>query len=686
MRDLSAIPRWAKVIWMVWLALAMGLAAGPFVWHVEQFRNPGPAVYAAFLAAIPLLVIGSLVYSRARRRWLAWEPWIFLATPLILVAIHEPRTLLTITAVPAAALGFGLLLLRLARIGIRGGVAGLVPPLVLGLAAMMALLLPLGLAGMLWLWPVLLLPIVCLVKERRLVVEAWRVSTEAWITDESLRGTPAGLSIPWLFILEVLAVLTTLAPSRVWDVLRNHLVLAQHYAASWTLAPIPGLEYSYFPQGVELFMSVGLAISGQTGAQVICGLFFPVLMGLAWCIARECGASRGAALTGITIAAAIPSLHWTGSVAKNDAATAALLLGALYTYLLFRNTRDFRIVLVGAFMLSMAFHVKHVAIFGAVPIALLYLRAAWLTPKRVRSLALLALITLAVAPAYQIRAWKLMGNPFFPFSANTIASGTVKEYSTLTRPRTRLVRFPWTLHFDGRMAWEATSTSENPVGMFFVLFLPLGFMVRGGSRKWLPVLFFALLHYILWGMLLLIVRYFIAALAVLAMFYADRILNFWNRGGRLVQASVSFGLLFALLFGLCGTLLVEANAPFAAYFLKRIDRQQYLTEVVPDYGSLAFAVRAASPGDGIFGIGNCAGAYAGNTRFNCAPCNPPDGGAACGVTDLKPAIDGLRPRFIVIGNLPRLGPIREYVKNDLGAREVYRDRDFIVFNAGAPLR
>jgi len=671
-------------IWIVWLIVALALTAQPFLWHVEQFRNLGPLPFAAFLIAGALLVLATPVYARLRRRWLGWEPLVFLVTPPILVGIHDPRALLAVATVPPAVLGLGLLIVRCVRIESGGGVPGLLVPMALGLGAMMALLLPLGLAGALWLWPLLLLPLVYLVRMRRRVIDSWRTSVEAWTTDESLRGALAGLCVPWLFILEVLTVLTVLAPSRVWDVLRNHLFLAQYYLEKGALAPIAGLDYSYFPQGVELFMSMGLALAGQAGAQIIPALFFPVLMGAGWCIARECGASRAAALVGIAAAATMPALHWTGSVAKNDAATAAFLLVALYAYLRFLNTRDFRVVLAGAFLLSMAFHVKHVAIFGAVPLALLYLHAVWLTPRRIRSLALLAMIALAVAPAYQLRAWRLVGNPFFPYSVGGIVEGSVRDYSTSRRSPTRLFTVPGRVLFDGRAGWEYTSTSNNPVGMFPLLFLPLVFIGRGSSRKWWAVLFFALLHYAFWALMLVVIRYFIAVLAVLAVFYADRIFNFWNSGGRLVRTTVSFALLYAFLFGLCGTLLVEANAPFLAYFMRRINREQYLTEVVPDYGSLAQALRLSSPGDRIFGVGNCAAAYAGGpARFDCLPCNRFDGGGACSVDDARPALERAQARFIIVRDRPDLAPVSEYVMKQMRGREVYRDRYCIVLEAGA---
>ena len=116
----------------------------------------------------------------------------------------------------------------------------------------------------------------------------------------------------------ILALMVTLAPSVAYDSLRWHLPAARHYAAEHVLAPVPHMDYSVQPQAVEILMTLAHAAAGQPAAQMVNPTFFALTLLLAYAVARRCRIDPMAAVAGVVFAAAIPFLHWTGSIAKND--------------------------------------------------------------------------------------------------------------------------------------------------------------------------------------------------------------------------------------------------------------------------------------------------------------------------------------------------------------------------------
>ena len=105
----------------------------------------------------------------------------------------------------------------------------------------------------------------------------------------------------------------------------------------------------------------------------------------------------------------MPFLHWSGSVMKNDLALALFELLAVYAFILWHKQRDFRWIAAGAFFLAQALGVKYIALFGALPLMVLFGYAIWRQNARWKAAAIVAaichrfrrLLAAARVPAYR---------------------------------------------------------------------------------------------------------------------------------------------------------------------------------------------------------------------------------------------------------------------------------------------
>lgn len=614
--------------WLAWLAYALSLFWRPFLWHAEQFRNPGPGYFKAFLLAMPIFLMACglyLILRGSRTAWRSWELPALILLPMGLLLAYEPRATLAVLVLLLGAYGWGGAMLRRISLALRSESEKLLVPLITGWISLMVLLFPAGMLGLLRPWLAVVFVAGGLIAGRRelaLLPGTLSVLRQKWAEDRSLASGLAGFCIPWLLLFAAMSTLTALAPSRVWDALRHHLYTALMYAQWGALRPVDGIPYSFFPQGVELMMALVLPFGGQIAAQLTAAAFFPMLAGLAWLIARECGAARQASLLGVTLLVAVPAVNWSSSVAKNDAALAVCILAGLYAYLRFLGEGSTTVLLWGAFLLAAALHVKQPAVFGGLAVSALFLHAAWRSGQPVRIVAQIALVGILVTPAYFIRAAWYTGNPLYPEEVHDAVGGTLDDYNERRTFTGRMVEVFREVNFAGQVAWEYTSPSANPLGAALVVFAPLLILVVPLRRRWWAVVVFAGIYYLGWATMFAVVRYIVAPLVVSLLLLATQFVRLWEESRTLVRLSLAAALVFCLLFGLWGTMLVEVNAPLLAYFTGRMSRGDYLSAITQDYASLAATLQLAKPQETIHGIVNCAGAYADHPeRFTCNPCS-----------------------------------------------------------------
>ncbi len=262
-----------------------------------------------------------------------------------------------------------------------------------------------------------------------------------------------------------------LAPTLSWDAMKMHLPLSQYYLQVHALEPKPGLDYSFFPQAAESLFALAWSLGGQPAAQLIAPLFFALSLLAAWVLARECGADSGEALAGVLLVASLPVVHWAESVPKNDAVVTFFMLASLIAALRWRATSEFKWVQAGVLFLACGFATKDLACSGAIPLAFVFLPAAWREPRRLRAFASLAMIFAIVALIWNVRRFVLTGNPIFPLAPGKAMVPGWPPDPSLGGTILRILRLPWDLQFHGHDFSETVLIA--PLGIAFVLFWPM---------------------------------------------------------------------------------------------------------------------------------------------------------------------------------------------------------------------
>jgi len=605
--------RWpfAQYLWLLWLAFALFLTVGPFWWHVQYFSSPGPQYYRLVLAVLPGLALAAFGYGLLRKRGL-WrhEPLLFGAALLAGCLFYEPRSTLVILVLWASAYAIGKFCLDRLGVITKSHAEDISLCSAVGLALFTAAMFLLGLAGAYYfavLAALVLIP--CLVFFRRLqqLPLTLRGALETWRGDSGLARLPVGLAVTFAAVFMVCTMMLMLVPTINADSILFHFAEVGHYAEIHGLEPVPVMPYSYYPQGGEMLMTLAYILGGQAAAQMVNPLFFALSLVLLYALARHLKVSRAATVVGLVAAASIPFLHWTGSSFKNDFLLALYQMGSLYCFLRYRDERRGHWIYVGVFLLASSFGVKHTAVFGAVPLGLLYLTVTW---RRPRLLAICFLIGLTFGFHWHARTYQLTGNPLYPRAAKDAGQRVLPRRGARRSTAVLYLTYPWVVHFDGEKTFE--SPSNNPCGVFLVLFAPMALWIRrrGWNTAELVCLFAVLLHLAYLGYVWLIIRYALVPFCILAMLTASRLMSFYESSGRIVKGSLLGAVAYSFLFALLPTMITEINAPQFLYFAGRLDRDQYLEKTMRYQPSIRY-LRESVPHDAvILSINNAARGYA----------------------------------------------------------------------------
>lgn len=618
-RPQTSYVRIGALAWLVWLAIAVWLTVPGFVWQVEYFRSPGPRYFRLLIFLLAVSPPGLWAYNwlRLPRLW-RWEFSLVAATPVAAAFLYEPKAAAVTLVVVLASFVMGRRARSVCGIAANGTVEDIAVSTGLGLGALHCALFLMGLAGWYTARAFLLLLAAFLIIGRRAWIEFFTAPGRlhrAWGATSELRGWAGALGTVFGAALIACGVMVMLAPSLAYDVLRAHLPLVHYYAAQHALRTPAYIDYGFFPQGVETLMTLGYVLAGDAAAQMLPPVYFVLALLMAFRIGRICGLSVFTALAGTLSAAAIPLLHWTGSVAKNDLALAFFVLAALHGYLRWRESGNFRCVLAGAFFLAMGAGIKHSVVYAIPPLALLYLQAASRQPRAVRAVVKLGAIFVVFGAFWLVRTWVLTGNPVYPFSAQAAvpATGETSWWSVMVR----CLRLPWDIHFHGRAYFE--SPLDHPMGIVLVLFTPLWALAgKRVNRTEAVCLFFCGLYLAYWAIVQGMPRFAIAPIMILCVLTAARVVHFCRVTRPVIQVSILAASGYALLFGLLGAAIVEVNAPQFRYFARRIDKPGYLRQALSPYRAMEFLRGVAHPGDAVLSVDSCALVYAPDpSAFHC---------------------------------------------------------------------
>lgn len=668
MPPLRLSPTLRTAVWLVWLPVAGAATAKNFRWEIDYFRTHQPSFYVALLAALPLLLAACAIYVRLRSAWLwRWEIPSLVSACVLAALFYQPLPTLIAGLVFVASLGAGLKLARLIRIPLDTSLETVTMGFALGSAVLLTVLFALGMLHAYY--PavfLLLLAVPCALFWRDAkhgILSVWRAVSIAGRSD-SLKHPLASIAFFFLVPAAFCTLGVALSPSIAFDPLATHLASARVYAAQHVLRPLASLDYSYYPQGGESLMALGYSLGGQPAAQMISPLFWILFLLLLVVVARACGMDRPAAMAGVAVVALLPFLHWTGSNSKNDLPMVFFQAAALFAFIRSATTRAAGWILAGALFLGSAFSIKHVALFGAIPLLAFFLYALMRSASRVRSAWAFCLV-LAVSGLYwHVRTFVLTGNPVFP---ERLTQGVHTVGKRHVDPRfgqiARLWMVPWRAHFDGQHSFQ--SPLPDPVGIAFLVFLPLSIVVpRPSGSAWISArracLLFSFAYLGYWAMIIGDVRYAILPIGLLVLLLVGKAPSFYNgQHHPALRLSVATALAGVLLFGLLGIAIIEVNAPELSLFARRIDFSAYLHRALETYGSLDW-LNQNHVDSKVFAIGNCSRAYAPDpARFYCAFHIP-------GKTE--------RSAYLI---LP------EGYAGPPGARLTYRDTFFSVYYVGA---
>ena len=601
-------------IWLAWLVLAAVVTAPYFRWEVDYFRSPGPLFRTVLLCALPLLaaVCAGWIWLRRSLLWRYEIPALaaFIALGLL---VYQPLATLIIALFYLACLASGCRFARFIDVPLNSPIDALTLGFGFGCALLIPALFVLGLLHFYYapvFVAILVLP--CLLFWREAINGIAAVRRTLMPMAEFRHPHPlAGVVFVFAILGVAAAMAVVLAPSIAFDPLAMHLASARDYAQSHALEVIPSLEYSYFPQGGEVLMALAWSLGGQPAAQTISPLFSILFLLLLFAIARSCGLDKPAAFVAVATAALLPFAHWSFSNSKNDSAMVFFQAAALLAFIRWLESRHRAWIFAGALYLGSTFAIKHVALYGAIPLVCFFLYAA----KRVRIALAFCAILAASAVYWHVRTGLLTGNPIYPATISRGLKAGGKGPAENKFVRAGLVA--WRAQFKGQRIFE--SPLPNPMGVGFLVFLPLVILVPSAK---LPArracLIFCAMYLPYWMVTAGIVRYAILPISLLVVLLIGKAKSFYDElDNRLARTSIAVALAGTLLFACLGIAIVEVNGPMLMLFARGIGSEQYLDLALRTHPSLAW-LSATHVESNIFGVDNCSRVYAPDpAKFYC---------------------------------------------------------------------
>jgi hypothetical protein len=605
-------------VWLAWTTVSVGLTLPGLLWHLNYFATYGPRFQQLFPVLVILLAgaCAAYVYLRARGLW-RYELVGLAGIAVLGMAVYQPRATLLTILFGTAQFAVGCRTLRMLGFSFIGIADEMALSSAAGIAEMMGALFVLGLLRLFYplvFLAMLALPCVVLFSEVKRLFALLRRAHQRWGSLTVMRCAPAGVLMFFSAIFLVCNLVVILSPSLVFDALSYHLADARYFAESHALAPLRFQPHSYLPQGFEVLMAMAFALGGQPAAQMIGPLFFVLSLAAGFAVARRCGIATDAALAGLAFVAATPFLLFEGAVVKNDFALAFFLLCALACCL--RND-GMRSICFSAVCLGSAFAIKHVALFGAVPLGIIYLGAIRSRPNRVRTAITLTALFLITGAYWQVRTFLLTGNPVYPFAAtDTLTARFARSRKTLAEKFIRWIQMPWDAQFDGTSHFE--SDSPSPLGALLVFSLLVWLAVRHDrsqkEERFRAATFrerlFVALYLLYWSFELGILRFAIAPIVLLLLFLADRAARVYCASPRVTRVILTCCLFYCGVISLLVVTLLQINVPELKILARQLDWPGYLRMWSSGYPSLEYLRAQAQPGDLVLSVDNCAAAYA----------------------------------------------------------------------------
>ena len=692
-------PKHTRILLLAWVLSVLVFTFRPLNWHLDYFARLGSSYRLAIIFVLVFLGLFSCWYVRFRKRGLwRWEPRLFLAGTVGAVLTQSPLAAIVCLWLVVASYCLGTVILR--RVSVEASTLARIPLAIgAGLGAFILALIPIGLAGLYGQVAFLVLLLTpTLVFRRELVGLCGTILDldKKWRATEELRSPLVGVAISFAPAFALAFLMASLAPSIAYDAISHHLPAARHYLLGGALEPLPMVEgafegrglfylghsvaYSYYPQSFEELLTLAMGLGGQPAAQLVSPLFFILAMMMAAATAGLWKCSRLGCVVGLFAGASLPFAHWAGAIVKNDYALAFFLLAALYCVLR-AGEGDRGWLILAAFFLGLSFGVKHVALFGAVPVALLMLNLVRRQQRPFRLALVLAGVFAVSGLFWHVRTYALTGSPIYPADMGKVRTAHSAVDGSRPSRWTAHLLYPWIAHFDGHKVLE--SPTPNPLGFYFVFLCACWVLTRrkAYSKEELAIFVFLGLYYLYWVYIWGVLRYAIAPILLLSMLAADRVATV-SRSGPTARRATAAVFAYCLAFALLPTLILQVNGYQFPYFAGKLDRPGYLRATLGDYRSIESLNQIAGPGDRTLSINNCAVAYANDpAKFRCVRLVGEFSDAKARL--IRRLVESTNPDFLMLPARFARDKLLSLLQ-DVGYREVvYQDERFLVFPRGS---
>lgn len=570
-------------IWPLWLPVALLLylraswaQVGAQV-GAQVFRSGAHAG-----AELALLAAGVPVWLALRRRWPRAELWLISAALVVPPLWRHPVAFTVTAAVLAAALGFGRFAMERLNAIPKGRAAQIAIAAGVGFGAWMVVLMALGLSGTLRASAVITVLIAAIALFRRAIAKSVAGIADG-LRDWSFPGNWTGVQTMFLFVIILVMQPVVIAPSVLYDALATHLAASRNYSLHHSMAA--SSEYDFLPQGLELMMSGADTLGGQAAEQMVAPLFLGSMWLAVFAIAREIGAKREAALTGATLAIAVPFVAWNGAVVKNDIMAAFFLLAALLAFLARHPARGIGWIVTASFLCAAAENVKHTAMLGAAPMAIVLFIAAWREPERARAIVLALAVFVIFGGFWFARAGVMRGDILYPLrSPGAMAPMAGAAFHSVAERLNYLGR----LQFAGMPIFEGTSSTR--LGPIFLLFFPAVLWIRrrDSNERTLACLWFTAAYLSIWILTWPVLRYAAAPVVLVAAAMGVGVVRAAGSGPKWLSAVLLGGIVSCYLCVSVNLAGMTVNVERMKYMARLMDDDSYLRGTLASYAAIAW--------------------------------------------------------------------------------------------------
>ena len=474
----------------------------------------------------------------------------------------------------ASAAGAGRTLLRVARLdrtpALNSAVC-LLMGLTLGLGVLSYMTLAIGLLGWLYapvVWGLLLVLAVAGVwSGDGVLAQGIAVGLRRMRAVASELSWPYKVLLAWLALTAGLNLIGALAPPLGPDDLHYHFAVTRRYVAAHSIHFIPDKYYSNLPYVMEMLWTAAIAIDTGELAQLI--NWFNGLLAVGWIalLARQARLNwRHVILAGVLFysISTVSDQSRSGSV---ELGGTVFVLACILGLLQWQAQRRLQWLALAGVLAGLYAGTKLPNLIAVALLAGWVLAADWRHSHRLRtaftSAFLFGMIATGVVSVWYLKTWAMTGNPVYPFLQSVLGGPPMRAellhdgftdvsnmwLTSLRRenPLWRLLLQPYRLIMDPQLL-------RGHVSPLFVALLPLVVVsaVRAQSRS-RTALGFALLLYLYWVPIYLLVRTGLPVLALMSIAIAEAVLEFAKRG-RFARWTIATTLVLWLATSLIGVL------------------------------------------------------------------------------------------------------------------------------------